>query len=384
MHRLALLCALGVVSQAFAKTYKAEQTNPGCPYAQKVSEQNIHGGWQGRVAPHTSNHCFFMYGEFLYWQAKEDGLEYASLSKVIDPATFTLDTTLKDIDFKWKPGFRAAVGYIFGENEAWDLTATYTYYRTHSHNSTGPVSLTTSPLGAAWSPFILGPFATEASANWKLSYNVVDLDLGRNYFVSKKLAIHPHIGLRGAFLYQHYEARYAGVFQSTTNTFTGNSGMIADNDFKAAGIRGGADFLWHFNSHWGIQGGLSGTLLYGQFDVPQDFFGFALSGNGGVDSLNSRNILFSDSFMRTRVNVEAIIGFFWETMIEKWGHHLMVNLGYEMSHWFDQNMLRQIITTFDTQPLSGGSISQINANSIVSQNGNLGLQGLTARLRYDF
>lgn len=377
-----IAAVLASTNQDLKASTKSE--NRPCPHAKKVTTYNIHHGVQGRVAPHTSAHGPFIYADFLYWQAKEDGLEYATAYRVSPSTGFVASAKNKEIDFNWKPGFRAALGYIFGENEAWDLTGTYTYYRTHSHTSSGPFSIDSRPLTALWAPSILGPLATTAKAEWNLSYNIADLDLGRNYFVSRKLALHPYLGLRGAFIYQHYRANYTGVYQTDTSSFSNKTKMSADNDFTAGGIRAGADFLWHFGSHIGLYGGMSGSILYGQFRIPQRFYGFRVADVEDVNALTAQNISLSGRSMRTRANIDAIIGLFWETMIRKWGHHIMLNVGYELSHWFDQNMLRQLVTSFDSQPLAGGSVSNTTGRSFISQEGDLGLQGLTVRLRYEF
>jgi hypothetical protein len=370
----------------FWPTAQASHTNVDRSNAkpESTSVQNVHGTWEGRVAPHTENKSWFLTADFLYWQAKEDGLEYALESKIITSDPFTVESDLHDLDFNWNPGFRAGLGYIFGNHDQWDLSLIYTYMRNDGHGSKSTNDLQEDPLSAMWAPFVLGPFALEAKAHWHLSFNVLDCELGRNYFISKNIALHPHMGLRGAFIYQNYKADYVGVFRFTNGALSGNTNYKADNDFKGVGLRAGTDFLWHFSSHWGLFGKAAGALFYGHFHLEEDFRGLSLSGQGGSVSLNERNVSSSRGMMRTRFNVDASIGIQWETFFSKKKRHLTLNLGYDLSHWFNQNELRAVTIVFDTQSLGGGVDSQIQAETFNNSSGSLGLQGVSFNVRYDY
>jgi hypothetical protein len=64
---------------------------------------------------------------FLYWQAKEDGLEYVEtvgLDVTGSPVPTLIEArnVSKTLDFEWKPGFQVSLGYIFPQRQQWDVS----------------------------------------------------------------------------------------------------------------------------------------------------------------------------------------------------------------------------------------------------------------------
>ena len=104
----------------------------------------------------------------------------------------------------------------------------------------------------SWST-ILGPSSTKTYGYWKLHYNVLDLEIGRNYFISRKIALRPHVGLRGVWIDLDYTANYASewTFQTlpaaTAISLAANTAFKATNDFEGIGVRSGGDLMWHFS-----------------------------------------------------------------------------------------------------------------------------------------
>lgn len=187
--------------------------------------------------PFTDDPCCCDAGEFsitvagFYWQATEDGLEYAVNSTVITPTitdgmpvdTTTLariiDGSYRTPDLKWKPGFKVGVGYNT-THDGWDLELLWTHYNGRANSADdneSDLNKTLLPLWSAFVPIATGDtnsgtilFATQANTSWRVDLNLVDLELGREYWTSKRLSLRPHVGLRYAMIHQRYKIEYLG------------------------------------------------------------------------------------------------------------------------------------------------------------------------------
>lgn len=316
---------------------------------EEISEQNIRGDWQPVSTPYLYNSGWNLAADFIFWRADEDGLEYVSTGhRLHRPHT------------KWSPGFKLGVGYTFGNQDFWDIFLRWTFFQTHEqgheHGS----------LKSWWSPTMLGPTATSASSKWRLHYNTLDLELGRDYFISKTLAIRPHVGLRGALIRQHYNAHYKGVFADITPS-TIPTRFDAKNNFGGAGVRAGAQLSWHFTRDWSVIGSLAGSLLWGHFDVDEELKGI-------VDAAPSHQDIDQD-LSRVAPNLEASLGFQWETFFSKDRYRVAISLAYEFTEWFSQNQMTR------SELIDGNGQSATHFDRI---QGDLGLQGGTLEVRFDF
>jgi hypothetical protein len=369
----------------FEKKRSEEQVKPeNLPLAEQINAvrmENIHGKVGGKVTSHRESQGVILSGDFLYWKANEDGLEYAA--KITNHTPFTvsnnlnMDAQLKDVKFKWDPGFRVALGYLFNNNDHWDLVLEWTRIHTKAHSEVSSNNLNTTSIQALWAPNVVNYPLNFASSHWRLSYNVLDLSLGRSYFVGKTTMLHPYVGLRGASLRQHLHAKYNGFFFPTpfntapvtpiTDKFSGK------NNYSAAGIRVGSDFLWHFNRYFGLFSDFSASLLCGQFNVKETVTAWQQPTTPIVPS----TVKLKEHLNRTRVNVEAAIGFQGEVMFNNEKQRLAFTLAYELSEWFSQNQLIQPFMTNDPQ-----SVNQVVIPT--SKNGDLSLQGGTFKIELNF
>lgn len=347
-----------------------------------ITTKNVHGELQGRTAPHLCQTGFFLTGEYLYWKAHEDGLEYANVLNAKN--TFNIDEDPQGHHFKWDSGFRGGVGYVFEQWDQWDLFLNFTHFHgsakgsVHAHEGES--------IYANWYPGLFGLFSNKATSRWAVTLNTLDLELGRNYFVSKALTIRPHWDFRAAWIKQTYRAKY-NAFTVFTPT-SGASLLVntpakfkAEQDFTGLGLRTGADMLWHVSSHFGFLGKFSASLLFSRFDIDQEGKTVVSSTPANLN-LTPFKVHTDRDYHRVRANLEAFLGFQYETDVLRGRNHLSFCLGYELSEWFQQNQLVQTKTTVVTQTVAG-----LPANAITSsepKNGNLDFQGVTFKVNYNF
>jgi hypothetical protein len=345
----------------------------------------IHNTYVAPLPPHVSHGGFNTHLDMIIWKANEDGLEYGTKMKatpLIGQASKT-NTKLLDLEFEWNPGFCVGLGYLFNKFDYWTLNLDWTRIESRAHGRKSAQGIE-SQVGSvdtiipAWVNFlfVLRAGAKEASAHWHLDYNTVDLDLGRSFFLSKRFALNPYFGLRGARLDQHYHANYKTVFILAQDAppFKRNVFFRGKNKFFGFGLRGGAEALWHFNSHWHLFSQLSGNILYGRFSV--DMKNLHDQGIGEGEILPSPlDFTARESFWRTRLSFEEAVGLGWETFFNKNRYHVTVRASYELSQWLNQNEL------FNTFYFRG----QDTISSVPIRNhGDLSFHGVRAALQFDF
>ncbi len=334
------------------------------PTTQDVGEQNVHHQWQGKSGPSLYDGGLFVRADFLYWRANEEGLEYG-LSETINAADPKISTRVVSPKVRWNPAFRVGMGYTFGSQDFWDISALWTRFSTDQNGSKNGTVL------PWWGSTLLGNVTTHARAKWKLIYNTYDLDLGRNYFIARTVSVHPFVGLRGATIHQDYHANYA-----TLQPLESATSFHAKNQFWGVGAHIGSGLQWYMNSSLSLVGNIGGSLLYGDFRIKERYNAFIPINSNVVTQvvpLSVREHITTGSF-----NVEALLGFQWERFFFKNKYRLAITAGYEWSEWFSQNRIKK----FTQIPASNGGASTTDA--MTDQKGDLTLQGANLQVRCDF
>ena len=368
-----------------AGMFNSKEGKPKCEWAHgvqhTVGEQNINEEWQGKTASHLYSGGWNVSADFIYWRADEDNLEYISDVHIATDET-RYHSKVKQPSIKWSPGFRLGIGYTFEKQDGWDLRLQWTWLETHqTGHQTVDQNLEDGNrhlLQPWWNPSLVGEFANQASVDWKLHYNVIDLELGRDYFMSRKITLRPHFGLRGAIIDQKYDTAYEAIFLiGDPNTFTTPTSLKAENNFGGIGVRGGGDLSWHFTKQWSLTGKFSGSLFYGNFDIDGTMH-HPVQINPQTGTFTSQVAKFKQQLSKVIPNVEVGIGLMWETYFNQNRHHVALALGYEFSEWFSQNQLTEV-DAFDS------SVKGIKSGTTYNHfNGDLGLQGATFTARFDF
>lgn len=295
----------------------------------------------------------FFTGDLLYWRAEENGLTYAF--KVKDPAEVPVNVHLhlKDPHSRWEPGYRVGFGVNI-PHDHWDLYFVWTHLNSRAHGHTRAKS--DEGIFPVWAiPF--GPlgisYVKAARAHWKLYLNVVDAELGKEYYVGSKLSLRPHLDLRTVFIDQHYDISYF-------------KGPLDDHiemklNYWGIGPRVGLDMQWWLVCGFSLMGNADISLVYGN------------------DSLHQKEklkdmpgpIVLRDHLHITRAITDLGIYLGWDQMLDHDKYHIGFKAGWEQHIFFEQN---QFIRFLD--PVFEGSL--------VSNQGDLCMQGWTISGRVDF
>lgn len=351
----------------------------------EIGQQNVNESWGGKLPSYLHDSGFILGLDYLFLRADVEGMEYAYTQS-------TATTSTRNIDFGFDSGFRVGLGYTFGNKDNWDLMLDWTYFHNSASTSTqlpfapdGTVLTNQTYMTSPWASDYLGDYISSASANWRLNYNVGDIELGRNFFIGRQLSVRPLLGFRAAWLYQGNKVNYTGYYgYDTTGILAtlGTSQIKNQTNWHGFGLRSGADLRWNFVKCFALTGQISASLLYGRFAVRQDISGNAISAAGALTSLTTG---IREGFNAVRPEVEGSLGFEFSTFFCKDQCRFAIGAAWEVQEWFALNELNRLYL-FDnssTLPITTGSRVAFN-RQMNRVDGNLGIQGLRVNIRFDF
>ncbi len=284
----------------------------------------------------------FVIGEWIYWQANETGLSYAIENPDFDITSDVLMGTGSTLQpkFDWHSGVRLGLGYNLPHDD-WDIQFLWTWYEDQAKNAQASSSENPTILPTFIHPNVYNSESIaaclSANADLFLHLNMLDLDIAKQFKVSKSLSIKPTIGIRTAWLNQHYNIGYNDLFDKTAEIALEEYSTSIQNNFWGIGILGG------FESEWGIKWGLSLfgncdiSLLYGFFDNSYTESFITPSGIGGVV------ISEENSFRAGRAIADLQLGVRWTSPSIKDRVKLVLQAGWEQHMFFSQNQIPRFV-----------------------------------------
>ncbi len=301
----------------------------------------------------------YVAAELIYWNVREDGLSYTA-SGMSNGTSVTDRGSFKQIDWEYDLGFKAIAGYHL-PHDGWDVLARYTYLRSNPTSSTSSQSVNSNliPLwniGANFTNFQVGDNSLRfAKGEWDLDFNTVDLELGRNFMLSRRLKMRPFIGLKGSWIDQDYKVTYTvqDVIADPIETYQ----MKNDQDTSGVGLRAGFNSAWQFSNYFSLYGNFGITALWNKFDIDRkDTF------NESGSTQTQINI--ENDFYTIKPVIELGIGLRLDYYLADNRYHLRLQAGWEEQYWAEFNQLFKLREE--------------------SAHGDLNLQGLDVKVRFDF
>jgi hypothetical protein len=274
----------------------------------------------------------YLTADFIWWRMQEDGLNF-SFDGASSGTTSASEGHVHQPKFKYEPGFKVGFGLKF-KHDGWDFYGNYTWLRTDFEDTEKEVH---KPAGSSLisNYFVQGStvpnfalVAHEAKAEWAVHFNVLDLELGRNYWISQWLTLRPHFGMKFSWIDQDYNVKYDNA------TVNGTSGLNIkidnDQDQWAVGLRTGLDAAWYMWKKWCIFGEFAISGIWNDFDVKRK--DTTQTATTSYTSLNTKR----GSHSVTGV-VELALGLRFETAFHNDDYLFMLQAGWEEQMWFNQN-----------------------------------------------
>lgn len=281
-----------------------------------------------RTCPNLNG--FFVTGEFIYWKARIDSLEFAAdvHTTQVDGQTHRSFRPI-EVDHKFVPGFKIGVGGDL-PFDGWDIYVNWTHFHT---------APTVTKSTSQFAIFDLEDYASlpifagrRFKQSWNVMFNSIDFDWGRRFFLSETLSMRPSFGGKTAWIYQKIRATISDMQQ----TLTGEA--VNPDIFRAtiknwgigpyAALEGKWEIIWGL----GLIGKASTALLWEDFDGESFQSSNEVQGQG--TSENRVSLPFH--VRRVRPTARLFIGLDWERcFIDNW---LSVNLqlGYESQIFWSQ------------------------------------------------
>ncbi len=353
------------------------------------------------VRPFTCNGDWVISVAPLYWNAHQDGMEYAIDNSVKNPGVFQnikdldkilelnnlIDAKYETPDFKWDFGFKVDLGYNT-TCDGWDFGVVWTWYRGKANDHIEAEiddNHTLIPLWSAY-PFPFGfiTYATDIETHWKLQLNLIDIELGREYWTSKYLSFRPFIGLRIAFIEQNFEIQHKGGSwaEITSDEVPAlNDEVDLDNDFKGVGLRAGFDTVWNFGCGWGLYGNLAASIVYGKFSLEHD----EEIRRASSPFIKTKILETEESLHASRAMLDFALGIQWASLFCDCQYGFTVQLGFEQHLFFHQNQLWRVNRIGNG--LSDPDIifpNPTGENVFFQRRGTLDTQGWTLKVQFEF
>lgn len=324
----------------------------------------------------TNGADVYIDADFIYWRMQQDGLGYvfSGFGTNSSPNLLGSKGSVQHPGACWEPGFKVSLGVALG-HDGWDLGAEYTWLNP-ARSSASKAGTETDGLYPMWniandfnSPVMsVAGSATagnvkNASSSWKTTFNVIDLELGRNFFVSQHLKMRPHVGFKGAWQDQDYSVSYysRGNLSNASPNRSSHRKMTNNQSYWGFGIRTGLDTAWHFTKSWSIYGDFAVSAMWSQFKVTRKDTEVLIP-----TASNTKYTIFNvtNNVHTIKPVLELGVGLRWETWFSDDDYHFLVQAGWEEQFWSEMNQL----------------LSPANQ----ANRGDMSLMGLTVKFRFDF
>jgi hypothetical protein len=315
----------------------------------------------------------FITADFIWWKTQEDGLDYAFTGT----STTDIDADkgrIKHPRFRYEPGFKVGMGLKF-RHDGWDVFAQYTrldftrkHHKGSATSSSDGASNVQSNIAMPYNGDLITFWADSAQGSWSLNFNVLDLELGRNFWVSKWLTMRPFVGMKFDWTTQKFNATYSGVSGNAVTNLDVNTGDLAAGsnvDMKmkqhewAVGLRSGLNTTWYLWRHWCVFGELA---LSGMLDH--------FNSNRTDEITTPTGLSWEQNNFKNRTRpvtfvAEWSLGLGFESAFHHDNYMFQLRAAWENQIWFNQNQFPSFSSA------SGG-------------NSNMSFEGLTIKAAFYF
>lgn len=278
--------------------------------------------------------------DFIWWKAVQEGTEYAATGFSTEtPAGQQYKASRgnkRTAGEEWSPGFKVGLGLNMNY-DGWDIYAEYTWLRPSNTSSlSGKSVVPTAKLPPlAQSPDVVGE---RISAEWDLDFNAIDLELGRNFYLSQFLTMRPFTGLKGTWQDQYLTTRVynsAGFEVGENINFQGPYTIHKRNENWGLGVRTGLNLSWYMGKNWSVYSNLAWTAMW--VDETQDSRKDTIPNPTKVNSL-SEAVIFdveNDNLYPIRNIMELELGLRWEMWFSDDNYHFSIQAGWEEQIWMN-------------------------------------------------
>jgi Legionella pneumophila major outer membrane protein precursor len=245
-------------------------------------------------------------------------------------------------------------------------------------------------------------FTSAATAKWRLELNLLDGELGREFYVSRHLTLRPFIGLRGAWVNQKLNVAYQSDIEAEDQEVFQDNFYIEELSgckvectkykyyFQGVGPRAGLYSDWMLGMGFSIYGSFALNLVWGEIENHTTTNAFFCGSQASfvttnMTSLNSDSCFDTCSKLRYKQRywagkaiTDLALGVQWEKLFMKDRLGLIIQVGYDHKMFFDQweGSALTVPTFLRTK------VPHVNYRE--KRHGNLTVQGLSVSAALEF
>lgn len=286
---------------------------------------------------------FSIFAEYILWEARAGGTTAATSGIAQTPSTSLAKGQTYLPGFKYQSGFKVGASAELGHDD-WDLEAQYIWYHANDKTTKFPtVSASESTLTPTYMSTPTGYALTSGDTRWNLRYNVVQLNLGRNFLISENLSLRPYYGIQGAWHNQRQTTNYG--FTNTTSTSIETSRNVwTKQNWWGVGFQTGMDTGWWFDENWGIYANFGTSLLWGRWNIT----------NRIKNTTQTTSQPLSENWAGRQYGVQPTIdlemGFRWQMSFDDNTYAFLLQAGWEQQIWINHELLS--LLSYGTENLS--------------------------------
>jgi len=216
----------------------------------------------GRFDTKNGLHLFVV-GEAIMLQLTQDDLPYGLVTNYNSDTALagqTYQTVLHHYKQMWHWGMRLTFGYNL-PHDGWDIIGVYTRFYAHWNHQLNDIPSDKYLLSPVQGFSVNNDTVTDSSVyfNWQMKFNQWDVELGRNFYVSKYLRLRPLIGLRNLLVGQEFTTKVHLL--GDVHSYQSSS----DIHFWGMGVLAGINTFWNLNSNFSIYGNAKFASMYGYY-----------------------------------------------------------------------------------------------------------------------
>ena len=321
----------------------------------------------------------FASGSFIYWQPLQENMDLGFVNSEEHEYG-----PIFNMEFRYKPGFKVALGMLF-DRDNWSGWAEYTRFHGH-YTHAASVGLDAGLQLMQLHPELIsftGP-VFDLHRKWGLNMDLLDLLMGRDYYVGTKLSFNTYFGARAAWIRQTLSDSFSGVGGAGGNGGINPTTLSADRLRRegtssqhtrswGVGPRIGIDLKWDLGYDFRLIGDAAGDLLYTRYTrLKNNATVISVDSNEGVIETTTttlRALQKNLAFLRAHAELEMGLGWGTYFSANQWHFDLEATYGFQV--YFNQNMFRLYFNNSAPGP------------SFVPS-GDLFIHGLNLTARFDF
>ncbi|MBS0604475.1 MAG: hypothetical protein JSS60_05490 [Verrucomicrobia bacterium] len=348
----AYACGLFVLTMTSVSAESASNEEPRKPKGVTTQPTRVITPPQAPKVPHGVNG--FVTADFIYWRTTVDNYQYAASGVAIVgddgvtpvPPHKRGETPSPGFDFQ--PGFKVGAGLKFA-HDGWDLYANYTWLNPETFKDS--LSSSSGDIVGPADPYYGSPTLSKVKDRFQQTFNVLDLELGRQFFLSKYLTLRPYFGLKSAWINQT-QKNFLTVFNNDTNGLGVNSFSVPNGETITnliqkqkleswgIGIRAGIAPVWYFIKNFGLYGNLAVSGMWTTFQnhSKTSFKGTITDPTtGAVSSVSGVTANIGRSFHTVTPVIELGLGLTYMAFFHQDAYALTVSAGWEEQMWIGFN-----------------------------------------------